>query len=294
VPADERTSTIQDSFVPVAQPPKVRDAEHLAAVRSRLVRTLRRKTFAQFPARPPKPEFTVEQEFGAERGAGALVAFTSEPGIVLRGQVVVPEKAREAPAPALLFLRSPEHERWEFEGFTRGLSPKWVRAAVDVRGVGDTSWGPSLQWHLRRASAIVGRTLASMRVWDTLRALEALRTYPGVDPERIALAARGELGAVALYAALLDGRVKALLLDNPPATQNAPSQPDGTDLALEMLNVLRFTDLPYVAGLLWPMELVFVHSRPESYEWAEALYRQLGAPGAVRHVKDLGGWLTEG
>jgi hypothetical protein len=132
-----------------------------------------------------------------------------------------------------------------------------------------------------------------MRVWDTLRALEALRTYPGVDAERIALAARGELGAVALYAALLDGRVKALLLENPPATQNAPSRPDGTGPALEMLNVLRFTDLPYVAGLLWPTELVFVHSRPETYEWAEALYRELGAPGAVRHVTDLAGWGPE-
>jgi len=307
VPADERTSTIQDTFLALAPPPRVRDAEHLVAVRSRLVRVLRRKVFGQFPARPPKPDLTVEQEFGAERGWGALIAFTSEPGIDLRGQVVVPEKARpstgsgraelvearEHPARALLCLRSPEHERWEFEGFSRGLDPKWVRAAVDVRGVGDTSWGTSLQWHLRRASAIIGRTLASMRVWDTLRALEALRTYPGVDAERIALAACGELGAVALYATLLDGRVKALLLENPPATQNAPSQPDGTGPALEMLNVLRFTDLPYVAGLLWPTELVFVHSRPETYEWAEALYRELGAPGAVRHVKDLAGWVPE-
>jgi cephalosporin-C deacetylase-like acetyl esterase len=290
-PADERTSTIQDSFVPLAQPPKVRDPEHLVAVRSRLVRALRRRTFGEFPARPPKLDLTVEQEFGAERGAGALIAFTSESGIVLRGRVVVPEQGAP-PAPTLLYLRSPEHERWEFEGFTRNLDPRWAKAAADVRGVGDTSWGTSLQWHLRRASAIIGRTLASMRVWDTLRALEALRTYPGVDPERIALAARGELGAVALYAALLDGRVKVLLLEDPPATQNAPSRPDGTGPALEMLNVLRFTDLPYVAGLLWPTELVFVHSRPESYEWAEALYRQLGAPGAVRHVKDVGGWLA--
>ena len=49
-----------------------------------------------------------------------------------------------------------------------------------------------------------------MRVWDALRALEAARALPGVDPARVAIAARGEMCAVALYAALLDGRVTAV------------------------------------------------------------------------------------
>ena len=33
---------------------------------------------------------------------------------------------------------------------------------------------------------------------------------------------QGELAAVALYAALLDGRIRTLILESPPATQNAP------------------------------------------------------------------------
>jgi hypothetical protein len=66
-----------------------------------------------------------------------------------------------------------------------------------------------------------------------------------------------------------------------------------------MLNCLRITDLPYVAGLLWPTELVFTAEkedravsgeRPASYRWSEALYARLGAPGVVRHVKDLADW----
>lgn len=289
-PADERTSTIQDSFIRLAGPPKVRDAEHLTVVRRRLVNALRRKTFGHFPARPPKLNLTTVQEFATGGAVGSILEFTSEAGIVLRARMVVPQAAQEGPAPALLFLRSPEHERWEFEGFTRNLDPKWVRLAVDVRGVGDTSWGPSLQWHLRRGSAIIGRTIASMRVWDTLRALALARQLPGVRSDHLALAARGEMCAVALYAALLDGDLKALLLEDPPATQNSPGRPDGTGPAIEMLNVLRLTDLPYVAGLLWPAELVFLHSRPETYQWAEDLYRRLGEPGAVRHLQNLGEW----
>lgn len=289
-PADQRSSTIQDSFVRLAGAPRVRDADHLIQVRKRLVNALRRKTFAHFPSRPPKLNLTTVQEFAGGTSVGSLIDFTSEEGIVLRAKVFVPEAAQDGPAPAFVFLRSPDHERWEFEGFTGHLDPKYIRAAVDVRGVGATSWSPSLQQHLRRASAIIGRTIGSMRVWDALRALEAVRQLPGVDGERMALAAKREMCAVALYAALLDGNVNSLILADPPATQNAPSRPDGTGPAIEMLNCLRLTDLPYIAGLLWPTELVFFHSRPETYQWSEELYRELGEPGAVRHIQDIGEW----
>ncbi len=156
--------------------------------------------------------------------------------------------------------------------------------------MGDLSWGEDLQWHVRRAAAITGRTVASLRVYDTLRAIQAVRTLEHVHAGRIALAARGEMVPVALYAALLDGRLRAGVMGDPPATQNAPSQPDGRGPCIEMLSCLRVSDLPEVAGLLWPAELVFKDWRPESYELAEETYRNLGAPGAVRHVRTLDDW----
>jgi hypothetical protein len=126
-----------------------------------------------------------------------------------------------------------------------------------------------------------------MRVWDTLRALEAVRSLPGVDGTQISLAARGEMAAVALYAALLDGNIRTLILESPPATQNAPSRPDGRGDAIEMLNCLRITDLPQVAGLLYPAELVFVGDCPETYAWAEQVYSRLGAPSSIHRVDSL-------
>ena len=57
-----------------------------------------------------------------------------------------------------------------------------------------------------------------------------------------------------------------------------------------MLSCLRVTDLPEVAGLLWPAELVFLGARPASYELTEETYRRSGAPGAVRHMKSLADW----
>ena len=111
-----------------------------------------------------------------------------------------------------------------------------------------------------------------------------------MDGQRIALAARGEMTVVALYAALLDGRVETVFLENPPATQNAASQPEGEGAALEMLGCLRITDLPQVAGLLYPAELVFSGECPSAYDSTQELYQRLGAAGQFRRVSRLADW----
>jgi hypothetical protein len=131
-----------------------------------------------------------------------------------------------------------------------------------------------------------------MRVWDALRGLAAARALTGVDPARVSIAARGEMAIVALYAALLDGRISSVLLDSPPATQNAASQPNGKGPAIEMLNCLRYTDAPQVAGLLYPALVVIAGDVPSTYGWAEDLYRRLGAPGTFQRVKAMSEWAT--
>jgi hypothetical protein len=129
-----------------------------------------------------------------------------------------------------------------------------------------------------------------MWVYDALRALACVRQLKQVDSRRVAMAARGEMAAIALYAALLDGHVQTLLLEDPPATQNAASQPDGKEAALEMLGCLRVTDLPQVAGLLYPAELVFIGECPSTYDWVQELYRRLGAAERFRRVGNVGDW----
>jgi hypothetical protein len=171
-----------------------------------------------------------------------------------------------------------------------GLDDKWVRTRIDPRGTGDTSWGPELSLHLRRASNWTGRTIASMRVWDVLRGVQAVRSFGEIDPKRVVLAANGDMVAVALYDALLDDQIAGVIIQNPPATQNTPSEPDGTGSAIEIIHSLRYTDLPQVAGLLWPKPLVFIGQRPETYRWTEQLYRQMGHPGGIWHVKSLAEW----
>jgi cephalosporin-C deacetylase-like acetyl esterase len=293
-PAGNRVPTIQDDFLKLSEPPHIASVDGLKKVREAVIAGLRKKSFAAFPSTPPPLNIQIEHEFEFDSTKATILGFTPEEGWRLRGALYV-KNSMSRPAPVVVGLRSPRDKfaredrlGGATEEFLRPIQPPWARAVIELRGTGESVWGEGLEWHLRRASAWTGRTLASMWVYDTLRALACVRQLPQLDGQRIALAARGEMTVVALYAALLDGNVESMYLADPPATQNVASQPDGMGTALEMLGCLRVTDLPQVAGLLFPAELVFIGECPSTYDWAQELYHRLGVPERVRQVNNLG------
>jgi len=255
-----------------------------------VVEQLKADTFNHFPRTPPP--LALEEEYALDGGVGSRFAFTAEDGWRLHGIRRQPLQTTAGATPAVVVLKSPGEDRLGLasDSFAQDIRAPWIKVIVETRGTGDTSWGDDLNWHVRRAAAWTGRTIASMQVWDALRGLAAARTLPGVDAARVAIAARGEMAVVALYAALLDGHITHVLLESPPATQNAASQPDGKGPALEMLNCLRYTDAPQIAGLLYPAGVVIAGEVPQTYAWAEDLYRRLGSPGAFRRVKTMSEW----
>ena len=285
-PSDARSAGIQDHLVKLAQPPTIRTVPALKAHRKRVLEYLRSKTFGQLPQEPCGLDVRERLKIGYDV---RNLEFTSEEGwrLPLRLQVN-PEAGGKAPCLLHVVGRGEIHF-WGTD-LMGSLSRSWAKVTLEPRGVGETAWGEELSLHLRRAAAWTGRTIASMQVYDLLRGLELVRSMPGVDPSRVGVAARGAMCAVALYAALLDGKVDSVVLCDPPATQDSGSNRDGTGPAIEMLQCLRVTDLPQVAGLLWPTELVFVHDRPDSYGWAEELYDRLGTPGKVVYLASLGEW----
>lgn len=288
VPAGNRTATIQEDFVPRAPVPSIVNVDGLGRERARVVSALKRTTFASFDGRPGGLDVRREYAF-EEDAAGCRFSFQSDADWRLHGELLV-RKGTPVGAPGVLALKSPGEGRWETRSRVFRLPARWAGVMFEARGIGDTAWSEDLSWHVRRAAAWTGRTVASMRVWDVLRALAVVRSLGEVDPGQVSLMARGEMAAVALYAALLDGRVRSLVLEDLPASQDLPGQKDGRGPALEMLGCLRITDLPQVAGLLWPARLVLVGTVPSTYDWAEDLHRRLGSPGGVVRVKDLRDW----
>lgn len=288
-PPGNRTATIQDELC-VREPfPPITTIADLNVRRAQVVAALRERTFGAFPVRPPDLSVRMEYEEDESGYLGGRFAITTESGWRLRGRKWRP-KSVVTPAPAVIALRMPGEGRWDTRSFVLGIAAPWVKVEFEPRGTGETAWGEDLNWHIRRAAAWTGRTVASMRVWDVLRALEAVRRMPEVAGQPVALAARGEMAAVALYAALLDGGIRTLFLESPPGTQDQASQKDGRGPATEMLNCLRVTDLPEIAGLLWPAELVVTGEWPAKFGEAEQLYQRLGPPGRLRRLASVVDW----
>jgi len=289
---EDRTPVIHEQLLLPAEPPRVRDEQDLRIERERVVASLRDHTFRAFPTDPPPLEPEVTQRLDFNGSLGLSFAYTSEEGLRLRGTLRIGGDV-ETPAPAVVVLRQRGESRGASDAFAGRIPAPWAKVVLDPRGTGDTAWGDELCWHVRRAAAWTGRTVASMQVWDVLRGLQAVRSLEWVREDHVAVAAREDMAAVALYAALLDGHVRTLLLDSPAPTQNAGSRPDGTGPAVEMLSCLKFADLPQVAGLLWPTEIVVTGQFPVGYLWARDLYERLGEPGRLRVLPDLGLWRAE-
>jgi len=275
-PADDITATIQDSFIGKPDAPDISNVTELIAFRDTVKEFLRTRTFGAFPEK--KPLFNQILEYRALDGGKYgqdIFSFVSEEGWRLKVDIHWAHKPDSA-NPLIIVLRNYDEGRWDSESYADRISNGQNIAFLEVRGIGEAGWAPGLQWHVRRASAWTGRTVASMQVYDLLRCIEFCRTLPGVDPDKIAIAARDEMSVVALYAALMDGKCESVVLKNPTETQDQTSDPDGKVSAVEMLNCLRITDVYQLPALLFPLKISFVGNVPPSYLWSEKVLEKLG------------------
>jgi hypothetical protein len=258
VPANDITTTIQDSFIKLPAPPELTDLNSLKQHKEQVKSSLHERTFHNFPETDCDldPEQVFRTDDYAAHG-GERFRVNTEHGWKLNINLYW-RHPKEEKRPMMIILRNQDEIKNASEQFSYQLNDQWNVAIADVRGVGESGWSAALQWHTRRASAWTGRTIASMRVYDLLRFLEFCRTLPGVDPENVGIAAQGEMAAVALYGALLDGKCSTVIVRDPPATQNVASSRDGRGDSIEMLNCLQITDINQLPVLIHPTKTVFV------------------------------------
>jgi hypothetical protein len=186
----------------------------------------------------------------------------------VRALLTKPEKAE--PAPTLVYIASDgEDVRSASQLLSSVRRNDAVKLIVYPRGVGETPWDKSTWKDMQRNAMHVGHTVDSMRLWDVLRTVAALRSEPGVDPKRITLMGSGQSAILALYAAVLDTSVEQVTLINAPDTHiNGP----------HFLNVLRYTDVPEAVALVAPRRVNFYQRTPPALAPASAIYRLYGTP----------------
>ena len=270
-PADDLTTAIQDTFIKKPAPPEIASVQELQIYKEQVLDALKNRTFGSFP----KSEVGFDQQLEfrtldrATHGS-EIYSFTSEEGWRLKLDIRY-RNPRSEKRPLMIVLSEPDQHRRHYQSFISELNEDWNIAYLEIRGIGEAGWAPELQWHVRRASAWTGRTVASMRVYDVLRSLEFVRTLKDVDTNKIGIAAQGEMASVAMFSALLDGKCQRLILKDPPATLDVGSNPDGRGVALEMLNVLQITDLFQLPAMLSPTQIYFIGEIPETYQWSQDL-----------------------
>ncbi len=147
------------------------------------------------------------------------LTIESEPGIVLRGVIGIPNSGRNHPA-IVWMDPTPIDAISQRPDFIRLVRAGNIVVAFHPRDVlGEPRSGPEqlalgqYMPELLRA-VVVGKTLVGMRVDDAIRIVNWLRTRTDVDRSKISVYGKGGLGMAALHVAAIDGGVARVILEN--------------------------------------------------------------------------------
>jgi hypothetical protein len=192
------------------------------------------------------------------------VSFQSEHGVRIRAQLLTPKQGG-SDRPLLIYVKRSGDSIYFMD--TDELLPLLGRHTVLILSPRFTEQplNASEYADVERTAAWVGRTIDSMQVWDILRAVSWAADEEKIATSSISVFGKGEMGILAIYAALFDDRVKQVILCDPPASHwQRPV----------LLNVLRVTDIPEVAGALAPRRLVSLTKLPATFEFTQRIYRR--------------------
>ncbi len=252
LPADEITSTIHDSFVPMATPPKLTTAKDWQQYASITREQLSTNPFAHWPVTPNKPLLVQLEISDSSSVKKTEYRFDSQTHVPLTISVLE-STLRNPAAPVTVTLHIVEEEPTEEnrEAFLPD-SPQEISIIFTPRGLGSHQWSgdEKKQTHIRRRFALIGQSLDSMRVWDILSAIRVIRENPQYQDAELTIDAAGNQAINALYANLmLDHPVDHLKLqDIPTSHMQGPTY----------LNVLKILDIPQALTLVaqnTPIEL---------------------------------------
>lgn len=204
-------------------------------------------------------------------------AFDSEPGVPVRAYLLRPP-GKEGPVPLVVWIKGPaDHVHFpdmdEFHPLLRTHALLIVTPRFALRPLSGKDYA-----RFERTAALTGRSVAALRVWDVLRAVDWVTRDRLLPTAAIAVYGSGQLGIVGLYAAVMDPAIGHVVMRNPPMSHlKGPA----------LLTVLRDTDIEEVAGLLAPRRLTLLSARQEGFALTRAIFDLVGVPESFRSAASL-------
>lgn len=278
-PPDAINEGIDRSFIPAYRMKEYKSLPAWERRRKELAASLREKVFGAFPKeRVPFDAWKSLYKGWTERYADSFnVEFATEESVRVHGQLFIPRDGKPN-HPALIFVKDRDDIIFPVDydrllsAFTGHvvlvLNPRAVDYPMDVNRTSVT----------KMTIALLGGTLESMQLWDILRSVDYLVDEEKLHLSTISVYGRRQMGGLALHAGAIDSRIGRVILDDPPTSHwQGPT----------LLNVLRVTDLPEVAAMMAPREIVSLTSLPEAYQYTRSIYRLHGKSAAVRQADSL-------
>jgi len=277
-PADAKNEAIHRTFISAHTSKMWKSAAGWSRRRVELSETLRQKVFRAFPkSKLPFETWKSQNRMWTERYAESLdVEFTTEESIRVHGRLFIPRDGK-ASHPALIYVKGKEDNIFsvDFDNLLSALKSHVV-LVIHPRGT-DYPMDVPRTSTTKMSIALLGATLESMQLWDILRTIDFLAAQRQLSS--ISLYGRKDMAALALHTASLDTRVTRVIVEDPPGSHwRGPA----------LLNVLRYTDLPEIAAMAAPREIVSLTPLPQEFDYTRDIFRLLGKPGAIRRADSLG------
>lgn len=195
-PADAINDCIHDQFIPRPRAARPRSRVAWEQRRTELLTVLRANVFRWFPKEPVPFETQVSRNTGGWSTRYAEVkdvTFATESGVRIRVQLYRPKNSNGA-VPLLIHVKRAGDSFYSSD-FDERL-PLLDRASVLVvmPRFTEQSLGTAEYTDIERTAVWTGRTIASMQVWDTLRAIAWAVEEEKVATTRIMLYGRDDAG----------------------------------------------------------------------------------------------------
>ncbi len=194
------------------------------------------------------------------------IQFESEPGVRIVGWFVAPQDGA-AKHPCVLYISNgyADEAVAEPSPFDDVLREGHAVCAIAVRGTGLSTPRPprggpvfyqqmNLGERFAWANLVLGNPAIGQRVWDIVRTVDYLSSRPDVDASQMRMIGQEEAGLAALMAAVLDPRIRSILVTRMLVSYMSVVQSTDYSLPLDWFvpGILRHFDVPDLSAAVYP------------------------------------------
>jgi cephalosporin-C deacetylase-like acetyl esterase len=236
------------------------------------------------------------------------LTYESESGIVIPSLLFVPDGGNEKKAAVLMV--SGDGKKASAPDAEQLVTSGMVVLSIDARGFGETQVNTDVDrrefdnyfgdFKDAMTALLVGKTMAGMRALDITRGIDLLSARQNIDRDKIYVYGKKGGSIPALYAAVLDRRIRKVVLEGMLSSYNSVVKNKIHRQVFESVvpGALKFYDLPDLVASLAPRKVLIVsgtnslgHELPanavrKEYSQVIEAYHHMGMKQAI-HIQDL-------